>query len=441
MLLLAGMGIGYLVLPVLVVNQNGGGYQNNVGFNEVVRSLELQRAAAARDSINVGRAASSQFDSINANIDLETSVNSPMNMMQSHRATAAMLRGDTAGDVATAQHEAENGSGEEVLDNEAFEREPEVVDVPERQALESQPIAVNSGKFSNKNAEEEEEIMSEAQKRFVETQKLIASQSIPTSTNPHVMKTPSLPDGKRKKILVTGGAGFVGLAKRVKAKILLTSTSEIYGDPKVHPQPESYWGNVNTIGPRSCYDEGKRVAETMMYSYRNQNNVDVRVARIFNTFGPRMHPNDGRVVSNFIIQSLQDKPLTIYGDGSQTRSFQYVSDLVDGLHALMNGGYDLPVNLGNPDEYTVKHFAEYIKEITGSASDISFLKATQDDPTQRKPDITTAKRELNWEPKVTVKEGLQKTIQYFSRVLDESGEIIPTGPDAVKPKPKIADEN
>eukprot|EP01082_Thalassiosira_pseudonana_P013324 g12608.t1 g12608 contig6:2262849-2264896(+) len=523
MLLLAGMGIGYLVLPVLVVNQNGGGYQNNVGFNEVVRSLELQRAAAARDSINVGRAASSQFDSINANIDLETSVNSPMNMMQSHRATAAMLRGDTAGDVATAQHEAENGSGEEVLDNEAFEREPEVVDVPERQALESQPIAVNSGKFSNKNAEEEEEIMSEAQKRFVETQKLIASQSIPTSTNPHVMKTPSLPDGKRKKILVTGGAGFVGshlvdklmmeghevividnfftgqrkniehwmhhprfslvvhdvtepimlevdeiyhlacpaspphyqynpvktiktstmgtinmlgLAKRVKAKILLTSTSEIYGDPKVHPQPESYWGNVNTIGPRSCYDEGKRVAETMMYSYRNQNNVDVRVARIFNTFGPRMHPNDGRVVSNFIIQSLQDKPLTIYGDGSQTRSFQYVSDLVDGLHALMNGGYDLPVNLGNPDEYTVKHFAEYIKEITGSASDISFLKATQDDPTQRKPDITTAKRELNWEPKVTVKEGLQKTIQYFSRVLDESGEIIPTGPDAVKPKPK-----
>lgn len=221
MLLLAGMGIGYLVLPVLVVNQNGGGYQNNVGFNEVVRSLELQRAAAARDSINVGRAASSQFDSINANIDLEASVNSPMNMMQSHRATAAMLRGDTAGDVATAQHEAENGSGEEVLDNEAFEREPEVVDVPERQALESQPIAVNSGKFSNKNAEEEEEIMSEAQKRFVETQKLIASQSIPTSTNPHVMKTPSLPDGKRKKILVTGGAGFVGECVLTQSAVFL----------------------------------------------------------------------------------------------------------------------------------------------------------------------------------------------------------------------------
>jgi len=234
-----------------------------------------------------------------------------------------------------------------------------------------------------------------------------------------------------------GTINMLGLAKRVKAKILLTSTSEIYGDPKVHPQPESYWGNVNTIGPRACYDEGKRVAETMMYSYKNQNNVDVRVARIFNTFGPRMHPNDGRVVSNFVIQCLQDKPLTIYGDGSQTRSFQYVSDLVDGLHALMNGGYDMPVNLGNPEEYTVKHFAEYIKEITASGSNISFLPATKDDPTQRKPDISTAKREIGWQPKVTVKEGLQKTIAYFSRVLEEAGEIIPTGPEAVKPKPKI----
>ena len=232
---------------------------------------------------------------------------------------------------------------------------------------------------------------------------------------------------------------MLGLAKRVKAKILLTSTSEVYGDPKVHPQPESYFGNVNTIGPRSCYDEGKRVAETMMYSYKNQNGIDVRVARIFNTFGPRMHPNDGRVVSNFIIQSLQDKPLTIYGDGSQTRSFQYVSDLVDGLHALMDGEYDLPVNLGNPDEYTVKDFAEYIKDITGSDSKITFLPATKDDPTQRKPDISTAKRELNWEPKVTVKEGLEKTIAYFSRVLDESGEIIPTGQEASRPKPKLAD--
>lgn len=261
-----------------------------------------------------------------------------------------------------------------------------------------------------------------------------------------------------------GTINMLGLAKRVKAKILLTSTSEIYGDPEVHPQPESYWGNVNTIGPRACYDEGKRVAETMMYSYKAQNNVDVRVARIFNTFGPRMHPNDGRVVSNFIIQSLQDKPMTIYGDGKQTRSFQYVSDLVDGLHALMNHGYDQPVNLGNPDgkdlchlvlrvpsfflflhischvEYTVKHFAEYIKDITGSGSDISFLPATKDDPTQRKPDITTAKRELDWEPRITVKEGLQKTIAYFSRVLEEAGEIIPTGQEASRPKPKVADE-
>ena len=234
-----------------------------------------------------------------------------------------------------------------------------------------------------------------------------------------------------------GTINMLGLAKRVKAKMLLTSTSEIYGDPQVHPQPESYWGNVNTIGPRACYDEGKRVAETMMYSYKNQNDVDVRVARIFNTFGPRMHPNDGRVVSNFIIQSLQDKPMTIYGDGSQTRSFQYVSDLVDGLHALMNGGYDMPVNLGNPDEYTVKHFAEYIKDMTESSSEICFLPATKDDPTQRKPDITTAKRELGWEPKVSVKEGLQKTIAYFSRVLDESGEIIPTGQEASRPKPKL----
>ena len=371
------------------------------------------------------------------------------------------------------------------------------------------------------------EDLSEAQQRFIETQKLISSQSIPTPTNPHVMKTPNLPDSKRKKILITGGAGFVGshltdklmmeghevivldnfftgqrknimhwmhhprftlvvhdvtepimlevdeiyhlacpaspphyqynpvktiktstmgtinmlgLAKRVKAKMLLTSTSEIYGDPQVHPQPESYWGNVNTIGPRACYDEGKRVAETMMYSYHHQNDVDVRVARIFNTFGPRMHPNDGRVVSNFIIQSLQDKPITIYGDGSQTRSFQYVSDLVDGLHALMNGKYQMPVNLGNPDEFTVKNFAQYIKEMTNSASGISFLPATKDDPTQRKPDISTAKRELNWEPKVTVKEGLQKTISYFSRVLDESGEIIPTGQEATKPKPKIVNE-
>jgi UDP-glucuronate decarboxylase len=231
-----------------------------------------------------------------------------------------------------------------------------------------------------------------------------------------------------------GTLNMLGLAKRTKARMLLTSTSEIYGDPQVHPQHESYWGNVNTIGPRSCYDEGKRVAETMMYSYRNQNNVDVRVARIFNTFGPRMHPNDGRVVSNFIIQALQNKNMTIYGEGEQTRSFQYVSDLVDGLHALMNGNYDLPVNLGNPDEYSVKKFAEYIKRLTSSDSKIVFLPKNQDDPSQRKPDISTAKRELNWSPKVTVEQGLGSTIKYFQAVLDAAGEIIPTGPGAARPE-------
>jgi UDP-glucuronate decarboxylase len=239
---------------------------------------------------------------------------------------------------------------------------------------------------------------------------------------------------KTIKTSTEGTLNMLGLAKRVRARILLTSTSEIYGDPKVHPQPESYWGNVNTIGPRSCYDEGKRVAETMMYSYKNQNGVEIRVARIFNTFGPRMHPNDGRVVSNFIIQALQNKDLTIYGDGSQTRSFQYVSDLVDGLHALMNGPYDLPVNLGNPDEYTIKDFAEYISELTNTKSKIVYLSKSQDDPSQRKPDITTANRELKWSPKVTVKQGLTSTIAYFQKVLDEAGEIIPTGPGASKPE-------
>ena len=239
---------------------------------------------------------------------------------------------------------------------------------------------------------------------------------------------------KTIKTSTMGTLNMLGLAKRVGARILLTSTSEIYGDPQVHPQPESYWGNVNTVGPRSCYDEGKRVAETMMYSYKNQNEVDVRVARIFNTFGPRMHPNDGRVVSNFIIQSLQNKPMTVYGEGGQTRSFQYVSDLVDGLHALMNGGYDMPVNLGNPDEYSVKSFAEYIKRMTKSASEIKFLEKTEDDPSQRKPDISVAKRELGWSPKVTVEEGLRTTIEYFQRVLNEAGEIIPTGQGASKPQ-------
>eukprot|EP00980_Cylindrotheca_fusiformis_P017266 scaffold5342_cov104-Cylindrotheca_fusiformis.AAC.8 len=358
-------------------------------------------------------------------------------------------------------------------------------------------------------------------KQLVEDQKILSTQSLPTATTPYVMQTVILSDHMRKKILVTGGAGFVGshlvdklmmeghevivldnfftgqkkniahwlhhpnfsllmhdvteaihlevdeiyhlacpaspphyqfnpvktiktstegtlhmlgLAKRVKAKILLTSTSEIYGDPEVHPQREDYWGNVNTIGPRSCYDEGKRVAETMMYSYKNQNSVAVRVARIFNTFGPRMHPNDGRVVSNFIIQSLQGKPLTIYGKGEQTRSFQYVSDLVEGLHALMNGEYDGPVNLGNPREYSVREFADYVKHLTGSPSKIKILEKTQDDPSRRRPDISLAKEELGWSPKVSVEDGLKKTIAYFQSVLDQAGEIIPTGPGASKPQ-------
>ncbi|KAL7437712.1 hypothetical protein ACHAXM_005798 [Skeletonema potamos] len=364
--------------------------------------------------------------------------------------------------------------------------------------------------------------------QIVKDQQLLASQSIPTPHTPEVIHTVRLSDALRKKILVTGGAGFVGshlvdrlmseghevvvvdnfftgrkanvehwlhhpnfslirhdviqpillevdqiyhlacpaspphyqynpvktiktstmgrlgeicvwtinmlgLAKRVKARILLASTSEIYGDPEVHPQPETYWGNVNTLGPRSCYDEGKRVAETMMYAYKNQNNVSIRIARIFNTFGPRMHPNDGRVVSNFIIQSLQNKDITIYGDGSQTRSFQYVDDLVNGLTKLMNGDYDSPVNLGNPDEYSIRDFATKIKEFTQSSSEIKFLPKVADDPTQRKPDISTAKRELDWEPQVHVEDGLRKTIEYFRGEVEAAGEIIPTGPDAAKP--------
>mmetsp|Transcript_11746 Transcript_11746/g.21396 ORF Transcript_11746/g.21396 Transcript_11746/m.21396 type:complete len:430 (+) Transcript_11746:111-1400(+) len=239
---------------------------------------------------------------------------------------------------------------------------------------------------------------------------------------------------KTIKTSTMGTLNMLGLAKRVKARILLTSTSEVYGDPEVHPQPETYWGNVNPIGPRACYDEGKRVAETMMYAYQKQSKVDVRVARIFNTFGPRMHPNDGRVVSNFIIQALQDKDITIYGNGEQTRSFQYVSDLVEGLIRLMNGDYDQPTNIGNPDEYTVNDFSKFIKELTRSSSKISHLEATADDPRKRKPDITVAKRELGWEPVVDVKTGLAKTIEYFAGVLDEGGEIVPTGPDASKPK-------
>lgn len=238
---------------------------------------------------------------------------------------------------------------------------------------------------------------------------------------------------KTIKTNTQGTLNMLGLAKRVRARILLTSTSEVYGDPKVHPQPESYWGNVNPIGPRACYDEGKRVAETMMYAYEKQSNLEVRVARIFNTFGPRMHPNDGRVVSNFIIQALQSKAITVYGNGLQTRSFQYVDDLVNGLIALMNGDYSKPVNLGNPEEYSVKRFATLITRITGSNSTVRFLSKTVDDPQQRKPDITVAQSVLGWKPQIPVRIGLEKTIEYFREELDHIGEVEPTGPIATAP--------
>jgi UDP-glucuronate decarboxylase len=231
---------------------------------------------------------------------------------------------------------------------------------------------------------------------------------------------------KTIKTSAEGTLNMLGLAKRVKARILLTSTSEVYGDPQVHPQVETYHGNVNPIGPRACYDEGKRVAETMMYAYEKQENVEVRVARIFNTFGPRMHPNDGRVVSNFINQALQDQPITIYGDGLQTRSFQYVSDLVRGLIALMNGDYSQPVNIGNPDEYTIKDFATMIqRRVAGTKSQIVHLAATKDDPSKRKPDITVARREINWSPEVSVATGLTKTIDYFRNELKVHGTFSP----------------
>jgi len=239
---------------------------------------------------------------------------------------------------------------------------------------------------------------------------------------------------KTIKTSTEGTMNMLGLAKRVKARMLLTSTSEVYGDPQISPQKEDYWGHVNPIGPRACYDEGKRVAETMMYAYESQGNVEVRVARIFNTFGPRMHPNDGRVVSNFIIQALQGKDITIYGDGKQTRSFQFVDDLVEGLIRLMNGNYSQPVNIGNPEEYTVKEFAELIKGLTKSNSSIRSLPATKDDPKQRRPDISTALEQLGWKPIVPVTVGLEKTIQYFRKELEESGEITPTGPNASRPQ-------
>jgi len=217
------------------------------------------------------------------------------------------------------------------------------------------------------------------------------------------------------KTSVHGAINMLGLAKRIKAKILQASTSEVYGDPTVHPQQESYWGNVNPIGIRSCYDEGKRCAETLFFDYHRQHQLRIKVARIFNTYGPRMHPNDGRVVSNFVMQSLRDEEITVYGEGSQTRSFCYVEDLVDGLVRLMNSPDDFtgPVNLGNPVEFTILELAEKVVAMTGSKSKISFKPLPSDDPRQRQPDINLAKEKLGWSPDIKLEEGLVKTIEYF----------------------------
>lgn len=225
---------------------------------------------------------------------------------------------------------------------------------------------------------------------------------------------------KTMKTSVIGIINMLGLAKRCKARILQASTSEVYGDPKIHPQVEEYWGNVNPIGIRSCYDEGKRCAETLMMDYHRQNNVDIRIARIFNTYGPRMALNDGRVVSNFIVQALKNEPITVYGSGNQTRAFCYVSDLVDALVRLMNSDYIEPINLGNPNECTILDFAKIIIELTNSKSKIVFKELPSDDPVQREPNISRAKEKLGWEPKVSVNDGLLETIKYFDKLLSQN---------------------
>lgn len=231
------------------------------------------------------------------------------------------------------------------------------------------------------------------------------------------------------KTSVHGAINMLGLAKRIGARFLQASTSEVYGDPSVHPQSEEYWGNVNPIGPRACYDEGKRCAETLCFDYHRQHNLDVRVVRIFNTYGPRMHPNDGRVVSNFIIQALKGQPITLYGDGMQTRSFCFVSDLIDGFLRFMDmpsgadsaAGYPGPINLGNPNEFTIRQLAEKVIEITGSRSVLEYKPLPQDDPMQRKPDIGRAQQRLDWEPQVQLEEGLIKTTEYFEKMLAAGG--------------------
>ncbi|AEL28745.1 UDP-glucuronic acid decarboxylase family protein [Cyclobacterium marinum] len=223
------------------------------------------------------------------------------------------------------------------------------------------------------------------------------------------------------KTSVIGAINMLGLAKRLKIKILQASTSEVYGDPEIHPQPETYKGSVSVTGPRACYDEGKRCAETLFFDYHRQHDLSIKVMRIFNTYGPRMHPSDGRVVSNFIVQALKGEDITIFGDGMQTRSFGYVSDLISGMYKLMNSSDDVigPINIGNPVEFTMLELAENVLELTGSKSKLKFLPLPQDDPMQRKPIIDLARKELGWEPKVQLKEGLVETIKYFDLILKE----------------------
>ena len=230
------------------------------------------------------------------------------------------------------------------------------------------------------------------------------------------------------KTSVHGAINMLGLAKRLKARILQASTSEVYGDPAMHPQREEYWGNVNPIGPRSCYDEGKRCAETLFFDYWRQHQLAIKVIRIFNTYGPRMQPDDGRVVSNFIVQALKGEPITLYGDGLQTRSFCYVDDLIDGMMRLMDSDKSItgPINVGNPVEFTMRELAELVVAITGSKSTIAFRPLPQDDPKQRRPDISQAQAKLGWEPKVSLADGLKETVAYFRRTLDFTAELAPT---------------